>query len=308
MHGCEIVKVYYLADRLQTISNIPAAKELEENVEDNALLSISTCATVVIAWKQFEDDGLDTQHLSVPSNAPPHHNPFTQAFLHLTHILCQVLVGSSEDILDFEIELLLWPATLPPELSFVNRALSSSESCFLHVLHNAVAVWYYTSRLLTPDEGEESSPAWLLEPNEAMLSFLATLSSSCVKIWVQYGKEFAATWGHIFVLSIVCVMRHTAALLRRLESEDNKGVLIAFLLSLDDLDEALFEESLLSELAAAVGLPLLPGLAAKQELLQRGNYGYPFHMCDSKGVTIYWMFRDLRNMSLRGLRRTFGRM
>lgn len=248
-----------------------------------------------MVWKQFEDPSLFNLRLPIPPLASPHRSPLMQAFFHLTRILYHLLRGDFKDILEFENELLLWPATLPPSLSFVNRAMSSSESCLLHVLHNAVAFWHYTSRL--PD------PKGLLEPNEAMLSFLATLGCSCVKTWKQHGRNFTETWGNIFVMSIATVMQQTCYLVQRFNCQNNKGVLIFFLLGLDVDGAAVFGEQLLSEVESAIGLPFALGLEARQDMLRGGLYGSPFEESDSTGATIYWMFRDMRSMTLRGLRR-----
>ncbi|KAF9893979.1 hypothetical protein FE257_008950 [Aspergillus nanangensis] len=276
-----------------------------EPMDGEGLLSLSTCAAVTMTWKHFEDPAQFQNHcattsssIPVPPLASPHRNPLMQAFFHLTRILHQLLLlrkDGIKDSLEVESELLLWPARLSPSLSFVNRNMSSPESCLLHVLHNAVASWYYTSRL--PD------PQGLLEPNEATLSFLTTLGCSCVKTWKQHGRNFTDIWGNMYVMSIATVIRQICRLVRRFDCQNSRGVLILFLSDLSLHDVAVFGDQLMSEVVTAIGLPLFLGLEASQQKLREGLYGSPFEESDSNGATVYWMFRDMRNMTLRALRR-----
>ncbi|KAJ5113632.1 hypothetical protein N7456_002166 [Penicillium angulare] len=258
--------------------------------------SLSTCAAITMAWKYFENPTLFEIPIPLSPIPSPHRASLMQAFFHLTRILSHLLRGDFTDILYSERELLLWPATLPPSLSFVNREMSSAESCLLHVLHNAIACWYYTSRL--PD-----SQQLLLEPNEATLLFLATLGCSCVKTWTQHGRGFADVWGNIFVMSISIVIQQICFLVLRFDCQNSKGVLILFLSELSIDDGELFGDQLISEVAATIGLPLGLGLKEIQDILRSGLYGASFKESGSNGATVYWVFRDMRNMTLKALRR-----
>jgi hypothetical protein len=192
-----------------------------------------------------------------------------------------------------EIDLLLWPATLSTELSFVNRSLASPSSTLLHVLHSAIAMRYYASRI--------DSKAALLEPNEAVLSFLATLGCSCIKVWSQRRAEMMQVWGNIFVIAIGTAVTMLCRFVQQYRCSKCEGVLVNFILSLEPSETALFRQELIDEAVRTLSIPKDVPLRDQQVMLRRNTCGSEFDIPDSEGTIIYWMFRDLRNMTLRGM-------
>ena len=249
---------------------------------------LSSCAIITSAWKRLEENAPvnSTSTLPSPTSLPS----FAQAFFGLSHILHESLSPKSTDLPHVESKLLLWPTALIPSLLYIHRSLSSPDSSILHVLHNALSTRYYVARLQRHELG--------LEPNHAVLSFLATLACSSVKVWKGNGKKFVHSWGNVFISAISSTMRHTKTIMQLFDCKLARGVLIMFLLSVSSTDVTLFGEALLAELTHALGLPAQQSLEEQQELLCSGAYGTTFEQVDSDGFIIYWMFRDMRSMML----------
>ena len=218
--------------------------------------------------------------------------PFPCAFFDLCQIFHQSQSARREDLPEIESGLLLWPATLPTSLAYIDRALSSIESSFLHVLHNAVCLRYYIARL-------QRCEMWL-EPNQGMLSFLTTLGYSSVKVWERNRKNLIQSWGNLFIKSISSTLRDLKSAMQLYNCDLARGVLLSFLQSLEAVDLQLFGDTLLMELSEVLGLQPSQNLAEKQHLIRSGVYGTPFAQLDSEGTIIYWMFRDVRSMMLSG--------
>ena len=246
---------------------------------------------ITSAWRRLEADAPASSIVTLPP--PSRLTTFPEAFFGLSQILQDSLSPESTDLAHVESKLLLWPASLVPSLLYIHRSLSSPDSSLLHVLHNAIFMRYYVARL-------QRRELWL-EPNQAVLSFLATLACSSVKVWKRNGKSFAHSWGNVFISAMSCTMRFTKITVQLFDCKMARAVLIMFLLSISSADATLFGETLLAELADVLRLPSDLSLEEQQGLLSSGSYGTPFDQVDSDGFIIYWMFRDMRSMMISAL-------
>ena len=205
-----------------------SAIEIEHH--DTGTFSLYSCAIITSAWQRLEDDASTTQS---PRLFPPLTlAPFPCAFFDLCQIFHQSQNARREDLAEVESKLLLWPATLPTSLSYVDRALSSTASSFLHVLHNAVCLRYYMARL-------QRREMWL-EPNLGMLSFLTTLGNSSVRVWESNGKTLTRSWGKLFINSISSIMRDLKSAMQSYSCDLARGVLLTFLRSIEAVDPQSF--------------------------------------------------------------------
>ena len=255
---------------------------------------------ITAAWKQLTaesrinpvlDDGASC---ASPLVTPPAGlTPFAQAFWSVSHILHKLQWAEERELISAELDLLLWPATLPPSLFHIDQTMSSAESSILHVLHNSVALSFYTVQL--------GNPSATVEANHGMLSFLAAIGCSCVKVWKRRGCELARIWRNLYVGATALAMRHMANLSKNFECPLSRGVLVSFLLTLQAADVQIFTRAFLERLTEALGAPPMSNLYALQNYLAEGSCGSPFEQSDREGRTVYWMFRDVRSMTLRGL-------
>lgn len=246
---------------------------------------------ILSAWRRLDDRGHTSHlpHLPVPRCL----SPFAQSFFELSQLLHYSLRADLSDYVNLEYNLLLWPAKLAPSLYYVDRSMSSSSSSILQILYCAVSLKFYISRLEQKDHN--------LEANQGMLSFLANTSLSTVTVWKGKRKELAMAWGKLFLTAVRSAMECAKFQMQRFHCEQSKGVLISYFLTLEPADLVELGNSFVMELAASLDLPPTSSLEQQQNLLRSGNYGSVFEQSDREGFLIYWMFRDIRSMSLRAI-------
>ena len=255
---------------------------------------------ITAAWKQLAaesriDPVLDygASCASPPVTPSTGLTPFAQAFWSVSHILHKLQCAEERELISAELDLLLWPATLPQSLFHIDQTMSSAESSILHVLHNSVALSFYTVQL--------GNPIVPVEANQGMLSFLAAIGCSCVKVWKRRGSELVRIWRNLYVGATASAMMHMASLSKNFDCPLSRGVLVSFLLTLQAADIQIFTRAFLERLTESLGAPPMSNLYALQSHLAEGLCGSPFEQSDHEGRTVYWMFRDVRSMTLRGL-------
>ena len=216
-----------------------------------------------------------------------------QAMLTLSYHSDKLLYSEPTELLNAEFSMLLWPATLPPSLLYIDQNLSSIESSVLHIFHVSVLLQYYISSLQNPN-------AAFLEANLGLLTFIATMGFSCVKVWKIHGKALRTTSGGPLVSSITSSMLNIKTCMQDYECQLSRGVLVQFYLMIDDTDALVFGD-LITDIRRSLGLPASESLKISQGLLEEKAYGTPSEQTDQEGRLAYWMFRDVRSMTLRGM-------
>jgi hypothetical protein len=170
-------------------------------------------------------------------------------------------------LLKFENDLLLFPVRLPKSLTVVKDAFVASEGaiCF-HVLHNAMLTYYYCNAI----QHKEMARMISVAPVPGLLQFLAGMAASSFKC----SPELLAKWP-ILRPFLVMTARYMVDLYKSTEYEFCK-ISLAFFTDCDS-DRMLWDEI--------------------RQIL--GNVNWTLKYED--GAAIYWVFRDIRSMTLGSL-------
>lgn len=214
---------------------------------------------------RFADDAVLHYHLAEL-------NFHLSRFLSLTEDQPLDYNSTRRELLQLEYDILLLPVKLPKQFLVVkDRLTSSREALFYHVLHNAFLTFVYTKALTSKLYGKMLS----VYPIAGLYHFLSGLIESTLEI----GVEKAGPWsivGDCMVHSIKCGLE---------------------LLDIMDFDDLLFVMSTYKE-RLDVRNPLLQQQLVRKvyTLREQSSYYRDFDRVD--GSLVFWVFRDVRSMTL----------
>ncbi|CUM57577.1 uncharacterized protein AC631_05653 [Debaryomyces fabryi] len=178
------------------------------------------------------------------------------------------------EMLHLEYEMLLWPAKLTRELSVVeDDLLATPEAFFLHVIHNTLLIEFYSNALRYKNKFGKMNSIFAVP---GLYQFIAGMAKSNFRL----NEGLVGRWSLIANCQL-----HTAKLLLGLyEVMEFEEFILAlrFYKKSTNVFDYEFQDHIFSQV---------------QKLLTK-NSSYKLSDDDKDGPKVFWVFRDVRSMSL----------
>lgn len=211
-------------------------------------------------------------------------NSFNYHFLSMACLIYKlIMIVSNKQIsyedqrlqmLHLEYEMLLWPAKLSRDLSIVeDDLLATPEAFFLHILHNTLLTEFYSNAIKNKNTFGKMNSIFAVP---GLYQFIAGMAKSNFRL----NEGLVGRWSIIANCQL-----HTAKQL----------------LQLNEIME--FEEFILSLMwykksANILDVELQGQIHSQIQKLQKSNNSFKLKIPDKDGAKVFWLFRDIRSMSL----------
>lgn len=243
---------------------------------------IHAIGNIVSIWLFPESSELDQVNFSSPNDIS---DGFIRNFYilsNLFHRLRLLKKGSSRwEKLKYEYDLLMYPVEIPTHLYFLNSDFVPDSAVLLHICHTTLLLCYYNSFMGLAGLG--------IEPLLALLRVFRAIVESISEILLSR-REALMDWSMCQYALKVAVETAVHGV-NEYASEDMMTSLRKFL--------ALSEKTMDERKA------LFPNLPQLREMARRCPEMTIHDSSETHSDTVYWMFRDIRIMSITGILR-FG--